>query len=821
MKRPEEQYDLNQKIAATCQKVAPLWPLKNFVAVNPYFGLMDQPFGKAGNTLRKLTGTGLFMPMEYYMEQMKKGQITDENLAMALSELRLDDNVRKFKRQIENRAPGQITPVPLLSDILSELDQQDWSGFITERISHYCASYFDEGQALWKSPFRKQPLYNGWIAFSMFDKSPWLAGLGKITEWIEKLPDNPEDCIAWALEELDVPIAATDLYLHKSILSISGWASWARYLGWQAQLKKEQDESLSSLLAIRVVWDALAYKTKKSPELSIRWKIAMERFLPGSPVPDQPLEAVLHKALELSYRKHLTDAIRSAPSPLGKEERADLQAIFCIDVRSEVFRRGLEQVAPSVETLGFAGFFGVLIEYLPFAANKAKNHLPILFSPTYRIREIPEGASEKELEKLSNRRHLRSGTSDIWKTFKTSAASCFSFVESVGLFSAAKLVLNTMGWSRPVSHPTQKGLKDNEFKRLSPLLGKGPELSESDLETGIPESDRAKVAEFVLRNMGLTQNFSPIVLLVGHGSTTSNNPQATGLDCGACAGQTGEVSARIASALLNDPHTRQKLAIEHSIVIPDDTFFIPALHDTTTDDVMLFDTKILPASRKEDLIRLQDWLYQAGQLSRLERAAFLGIKDCSPDRISEDLRRRSKDWSEVRPEWGLAGNAAFIAAPRKRTAGIGLAGRAFLHNYTWRDDNNFKTLELIMSAPMIVANWINMQYYGSMVDNQLFGSGNKVLHNVVGGSIGVLEGNGGDLRTGLAMQSLHNGVEWIHEPIRLHVIIEAPKAPIDKVIQNHSVVRDLIQNEWLYFFSMDDDGKIHQKLSDGHWLQII
>jgi hypothetical protein len=125
-----------------------------------------------------------------------------------------------------------------------------------------------------------------------------------------------------------------------------------------------------------------------------------------------------------------------------------------------------------------------------------------------------------------------------------------------------------------------------------------------------------------------------------------------------------------------------------------------------------------------------------------------------------------------------------------------------------------------MSAPMIVANWINMQYYGSMVDNQLFGSGNKVLHNVVGGSIGVLEGNGGDLRTGLAIQSLHNGEEWIHEPIRLNVIIEAPKTPIDEIIQKHAVVRELIENEWLYLFNMDDDGRIHQRRPNGQWVEV-
>ena len=162
----------------------------------------------------------------------------------------------------------------------------------------------------------------------------------------------------------------------------------------------------------------------------------------------------------------------------------------------------------------------------------------------------------------------------------------------------------------------------------------------------------------------------------------------------------------------------------------------------------------------------------------MQRAGLLGIGDL-PDRdIARNVRRRSRDWSQVRPEWALANNAAFIAAPRGRTIDADLSGRAFLHEYQWRDDDGFTVLELIMTAPMVVANWINMQYYGSVVDNQRFGSGNKVLHNVVGGAIGVLEGNGGDLRVGLPLQSLHDGERWVHEPLRLSVFIEAPESAI-------------------------------------------
>jgi uncharacterized protein YbcC (UPF0753/DUF2309 family) len=185
--------------------------------------------------------------------------------------------------------------------------------------------------------------------------------------------------------------------------------------------------------------------------------------------------------------------------------------------------------------------------------------------------------------------------------------------------------------------------------------------------------------------------------------------------------------------------------------------------------------------------------------------------------INRDLRRRTRDWAEVRPEWALAGNAAFIAAPRTRTAHCDLAGRVFLHEYDWHHDNQFNTLQLIMTAPMLVAHWINMQYYGSMVDNNRFGSGNKVLHNVVGGAVGVLEGNGGDLRVGLALQSLHDGRNWIHEPIRLTVIIEAPQSAIDDVIAHHEKVRELVENAWVHLFQIDEDGHLNRRGLDRQW----
>ena len=198
-------------------------------------------------------------------------------------------------------------------------------------------------------------------------------------------------------------------------------------------------------------------------------------------------------------------------------------------------------------------------------------------------------------------------------------------------------------------------------------------------------------------------------------------------------------------------------------------------------------------------------LARATSLARLERSALLGIGP--GPKLEAEIVARSRDWAQVRPEWGLAGNSSFIAAPRHFTRGLDLCGRAFLHDYDWRQDTNFATLSLIMTAPMVVASWINLQYYGSTVNNTAFGCGNKVLHNVTG-MIGVLEGNAGDLKVGLPLQSVHDGTRFVHEPLRLNVFIAAPVEAMNTVIAANEMVRQLADNRWLHLHALSDDGRV-------------
>ena len=254
--------------------------------------------------------------------------------------------------------------------------------------------------------------------------------------------------------------------------------------------------------------------------------------------------------------------------------------------------------------------------------------------------------------------------------------------------------------------------------------------------------------------------------------------------------------------LLDEPAVRNELAARGR-PLPDDVRFVAGLHDTTTDEVTLFDLDELPASHEADLTDLRGWLREAGDRARAERAPRLGLPPLPSAGLFRAFRAKANDWAETRPEWGLADNAALIVAPRERTRAIDLRGRAFLHEYRQEEDVGYAVLEAIMTAPLLVAHWINLQYYASTVDNGRYGSGNKVLHNVVGGRVGLFEGNGGDLRIGLSLQSVHDGITWRHTPLRLTVFIEAPREAIDAILGKHAVVRALVDNGWLTLVQLD------------------
>ena len=777
-------HELDAAADRAARAIPPAWPLASSVAVNPFLGQADETLAKVSARLARIAGIDLTMPRDWYQDRISSGVISDADLSEALSSA--PTALRPPSLAALKSAAAVPRPVsralPTIADLAAEASGIDWPGLITERIGAWAAGFFDEGQALWTAP-RGRGAYPAWRAVATHDLTPEIVGLAGFATYVSEAPETAPGAIACTVQRIAIRPDALETYFHQMLMTLGGWAQYARYRAWQADLGGAADPTITDLLAIRLIWEAALFE-RYEDQIADGWQaVVASHAAPVAATRDQVVDSILQEAAERSAQRFLAGTL-AEEGMMASDDRPALQAAFCIDVRSEVFRRALESVNPDIQTLGCAGFFGLATSHRRFASDVQELRLPVLLNPA--VTTCSGGSDDARADQSAR---FRARARRAWGRFKLAAVSSFAFVEATGPVYASKLVSDALGLhGAPAPH--------DPAPRLDPAL---------DIPT------RIKAAETVLRAMSLTTRFSRLVLLVGHGANVVNNPHASGLHCGACGGYSGEVNARLLASLLNDPEVRAGL-VPLGIDIPQDTLFLAALHDTTTDRVTLYGDDHPSASSQPDIRWAKVWLEAAGVIARGERA--LGLPGATGE---GSLTRRSRDWAEVRPEWALAGCKAFIAAPRRRTAGKTLKGQAFLHDYDWKIDQDFGVLELILTAPVVVASWISLQYYGSTVAPTVFGGGNKLLHNVTGG-IGVVEGNGGAMRAGLPWQSVHDGEGFVHEPLRLSVCIEAPREAMNEILQRHEGVRALFDNHWLHLFALDKAGRMAWRYaSDLQW----
>jgi hypothetical protein len=569
--------------------------------------------------------------------------------------------------------------------------------------------------------------------------------------------------------------------------------------------------------------------------------------------------------------------------------RPPAQAMFCIDVRSEGFRRHLEEVGGN-ETFGFAGFFGVPICYQGFGSEQETDQCPVLLKPKHRVREIPRAYQGKAAERLLERQNLAKTGHALLHDLKENVITPYVMVEAIGWFFGLRLFGQTIApsWYRTlaawlkewfaipigttltvdklsqeeaeemvasehraaiyrlmierygrlglaISHDQvdrlrkqalyQVEMDSTEDDALYRLLGWNAVSHEQFLadlrkdygihhravsrrmhritQGGFTTNEQAYFVETALRIIGFTKGFARLVLICAHGSESENNPYESALDCGACGGNEGIANARTFVAMANKPQVRHLLA-QKNFHIPPDTHFLPGQHNTTTDEVELYDLEDVPATHRKDLLRLQHDLEEAGRRNSQERLNRFPDEPGTPSlsRSPGLTKRRSVDWSQVRPEWGLSRHSTFIIGRRLLTRGLNLEGRTFLHSYDYLQDPTGKYLEIIMTAPLIVGNWINMEHYFSTVDPEVYGAGSKVYHNVVG-RFGVMYGSQSDLRIGLPLQTVYDGSKPYHEPMRLFAIIEAPLERISAIMARQDLLQKLIGKQWINLVALD------------------
>lgn len=757
---PARMPDILRAAESALRAIPPAFGLEATVAVNPFLGQSGTDLATASALMARVAGERLTRPREEFAAMIARGEISDDDLAAAL--IASDSPVKPvdlamLKARARTPAPA-MHPLPTIAELAARATGTDWPAVIARSLGLWAAGHYDRGQALW-TPTPGREAYTAWREWASHDLTPEIAGLSGFCAHVAAAPDTAERAILRAAERLGLDADSAPTAFHRLLMDLGGWAQLARGALWRAELRGQTHRDLAGMLAIRLIWEEalLAHV----PLIAAEWgRIVAAHAAPVTPTPDQVIDAILQDAAE---RAHQRDLARRLSAPAAARSRPVLQAAFCIDTRSEIFRRALEAQDAGIETLGFAGFFGLPLAHQDAGSDVVEEHLPVLLVPQLHTRSSAPDQAEARIRARATR---------AWGRFRQAAVSSFAFVEAAGLTYGAKLLRAAL--------------------RLGTDRGTAPA---PDILSPIPADARAEIAARVLKAMGLARHQAPLVLLIGHGAQMENNPHESAYHCGACGGHTGEVSARALAILLNDPETRAGLAA-HGVTLAGDVRFVAGLHDTTTDEITLFDDTGAPGD-DATLSRARAWLRAAGRLARAERAMSL------PGATPDTLFARARDWAELRPEWGLAGCASLIAAPRSVTRLADLRGRSFLHSYDWRTDDGFATLELILTAPVVVASWITLQYYGSTVAPDSFGGGNKTLHNVVGG-IGVVEGNGGRLRVGLPRQAVHDGQERRHDPLRLSVLIEAPQEPMARILDRHPDLRALFDNGWVHLLALQD-----------------
>lgn len=776
---PDRVAGLLSAAEAAALALPPAFPLEATVAVNPFLGQTGEDLATASARLARVGGVQLTRARADYAAMLGRGAMSEDDLAAALyacqSPVKPVD-LAYLKARITGPS-AEPQALPTVADLAARVDGTDWPSIIGRSFGLWAGGHFDRGQALW-TPAPGRGAFAAWREWAMHDLTPEIAGLSGFCAHVTEAPDTADRAILRACERLGITETAAETAFHRLYMDMAGWAQHARWLLWQAEAAGQSDHTLTDLLAIRLIWEEAIFA--QVPGVAEVWaETVAAHDAPVAPSPDQVIDGILQEAAERGYQRRLASDLRS-PAPVV--ERPALQAAFCIDVRSEVFRRALESLDPGVETIGFAGFFGLPVAHCAHGSDVVEAHLPVLLQPA--MSATSHAAPEVEQSTRISARATRA-----WGRFRQAAVSSFAFVEAAGPFYGAKLVKDALG-----------------LKGAAPAEGPAPRL-----DPALDAEAKAETAAKVLRAMSLTTGHARLVLLLGHGAQVTNNPHESAYHCGACGGHTGEVSARLLAQLLNDPETRAGLPAL-GVDLPEDTHFMAGLHDTTRDAVTLYPDSAAP-EHADDIRRAGAWLARAGALARGERALSL------PGAVARTVAARSSDWAELRPEWGLAGCASFIAAPRAVTSGVDLAGRTFLHSYDWRADEGFATLELILTAPVVVASWISLQYYGSSVAPAAFGGGNKLIHNVTGG-IGVVQGNGGLLRPGLPWQAVHDGAALRHEPLRLTVLIEAPTEAIGDVLRRHDGVRALFDNGWLHLLALEE-GRIAARYRPGLEWEVL
>lgn len=769
-------------------------PLKDFVHHNLLHFFQHYPFHEANHLASKVFGYKTFPNIFEYRKWFHQGKIDEKIIYEIIVQYKGQENLEEFffRMLYDNIDISFEGRLGRMMHIWKDYYKVNISKYVQPKLFRIISNYLDQGISIVEFPYKEGGLLDN---IRYFEKQSYISSFllkkGRARQW---LLNNSEEI---QLEHLLELLVGKEEWFEEYLFDISfehpGWSGMVSVIEDHPEyLIKPRKISLEEFLILELLFqiDYLDYKLKSWQALSVVAPMPQQHLF-EQPETDINFELLYlwQEAYEWTYYYKVLNAIKQNISSKSNTEplkSAEFQTIHCIDDREESFRRYIELLAPQSKTYSTAGFFNIDAYYQPQHSYFKMKIAPAPTRPQHIIKEITNTVNYDEHTDIQ------------LEARQESNISAWLMSQTIGFWSAFRLFKYLFN---PNKNPVAISSEDHTHPEA--FLQCEYTSTDGNLKYGFTLNEAADRAEILLKSIGLISDFAPLVYVISHGAGSTNNPYYAAYDCGACSGKPGSVNARVLCYFLNRMDIR-KILLNRGINIPENTVFIPCLHNTTTDELLYYDTEKLNSSQKELFKKHQNVFKTALEFNAKERArrfANLNIKNLSTQNIHKKIKQRQYSIFEPRPEYNHATNALCIVGNRTLTRNLFLDRRAFLQSYDYQIDKDGKLLLGLMRALSPVCGGINLEYYYSRTDNQKLGSGSKLPHNVFG-LLNVANGAEGDLRIGLPSQMVE-----IHDPVRLLMIIEQRPLIVQKIIESDPQILEWYKNTWIHLVCLDPESK--------------
>lgn len=785
-------FNIDTSIAHIAHWLPAQGPLKDFIHHNTLHSVQHHPFHEGVAIAAKIFGARSYLALKYYQDLYQQGRIKQNALNWALEHAGCDaQTLEKLKISLFDEDPSAHYPPLSLANQgirtswLNQLEF-DLNSQVHPILFRLLSNFLDQGISRWSLPKEGEHF---WACITRLAQNS-LIPLYPLNEVFvhDLLHKSPDEVIHTCLSKIVGDEDLYEQYLLEMLLGHPGWSGMVSVIEQNpTTLLAYREISLKELIAVELCLELAFLLKKKGHEFP---NIAEVKHPESTPLlkdnaisPKIPLRLkVWHEAMEWSLHSELLIALKTSNPVINNNSISEAQALFCIDDRECSIRRNLEEVNPAIETFGAAGFFGIDFFYQGLDDAYPVAQCPNIITPKHLIKESSDKPKPAPNPKLKNIKHMHFSAHSMLRGL--------FYTQTLGLGYAARMAWDVF---RPGSKvPKIRALSEVDTHSQLHLLRESDEPTPEGHLLGFSLTEMADKLTGLLRNIGLTDHFAPLVVVIAHGSSSVNNPHFAAYDCGACSGKPGAPNARAFAWMANHEPVREILR-ERGINIPASTRFIAALHNTSRDEITYFDLHLLEEHPAPGLSAFQTAMTEALDRNAAERCRWFELAPQKQGNAiaHNHVRERATSIFEPRPEYNHSNNLYAIVGRRQLTRDLFMDRRAFLHSYDPQTDTEGEIMARILGAVIPVCGGINLEYLFSRIDNSVYGAGTKLPHNVIG-LLGVANGVEGDLRTGLPHQMIE-----VHQPARLLIVIEQTTEIVDKTISKLGALKEWLDNEWV------------------------